>query len=117
MTARFPRDEQYFQLHLESYLKAMAAALFTGHDAQDDFRITAGNITSLAAAEIAVDFKIQAPDHNAPSDVASNMTAAPVLAKMTVSDLNPKFAALGFALALDVTGARICDTQPAGGIR
>ena len=111
MTARFPRDEQYFQLHLEPYLKAIAAALFTGDAVNDDFRITVENIASLAAAEIAVDFKIRAPDPSAPSDVASmSATAAPVLAKMTVSDLNPKFAALGFAEALDVTGAQICSS-------
>lgn len=112
MTAKFPRDEQYFQLHLSGYLQAVAAALFTGTFSKDHFRIVVENVTPLAdaeIAEIAVYFKVRAPDINAPSDVASiPATAAPVLAKMTVSALNAEFTALGLATALDVTGADIC---------
>ena len=109
MTARFPRDEEYFQLHLEYYQEAFAAALFIGDYTQDGFRITVEDVTPLAAAEITVTFKVRAPVTNAPADVVSiPAMAAPVLAKMTVSDLNPKIAAKGLAEALDVTGAQIC---------
>ena len=109
MTARFPRDEEYLQLHLEHYQEAFAAALFTGDYTQDDFRITVEDVVPLAAAEIAVNFRVRAPVTNVPADVASiPAMAAPVLAKMTVSDLNPKIAAKGLAEALDVTGAQIC---------
>ena len=98
MTARFPRDEEYLQLHLEHYQEAFAAALFTGDYTQDDFRITVEDVVPLAAAEIAVNFKVRAPVTNVPADVASiPAMAAPVLAKMTVSDLNPKIAAKGLA--------------------
>jgi len=114
MTARFPRDEGYFQLHLKLYQQVIAAALFTAGSSRDDFRITVENVTSLAAAEIAVNFKVRAPVTNAPADVASiPATAAPVLAKMTVSDLNPKISAEGLVEALDVTGAQICGNTSA----
>ena len=113
MTTRFPRDEEYFQLHLEHYQEAIAAALFTGDSFHHDFRVTVEDVTPLAATEIAVNFKVRAPATNAPADIASiPATAALVLAKMTVSDLNPKVIAKGLAEALDVTGAQICMTTP-----
>ena len=108
MSARFPSDEQNFTLHLSRYKKAVAASLFNEASTKDDFRIAVESVTPQAAAEIAVNFKVQVPDDNAPSVASSPSVAVPVLAKMTVSALNPKFTALGLVDALDVTGAKIC---------
>jgi len=117
MTARFPVDELYFQrqLRLTSYQQAIAKALFIGDVSEDYFRITVVHITQFSN-EIAVHFRVQAPDANAPSDAASPALAAPVPGKMTVSVINSELTLLGLVKALDITGADICNKNSFSGI-
>lgn len=106
MSARFSHDEEYFRLHKIRYLKAVAATLF---DTGDIFRIAIESITQLTNDEIVVRFKVQAPDADATSRVPNLKAADPVLAKMTVSALNPNLQTQGLELGvLDVTGVEIC---------
>jgi hypothetical protein len=119
MTARFPVDELYFQrqLRLTSYQQAIAKALFIGDVSEDYFRITVVSITQVGMDdEIAVHFRVQAPDANAPSDAASPALAAPVPGKMTVSVINSELTLLGLVKALDITGADICNKNSFSGI-
>ena len=106
MSARFSHDEEYFHLHKIRYLNAVAATLFgTG----DIFRIAVESITQLTDVEIVVRFKVQAPDADATSLVPNLKAADPVLAKMTVSALNPNLQTQCLEVGvLDVTGVEIC---------
>ena len=108
MSARFSHDEEYFHLHKIRYLNAVAATLFgTG----DIFCIAVESITQLTDVEIVVRFKVQAPDADATSLVPNLKAADPVLAKMTVSALNPNLHFQTQRLevgVLDVTGVEIC---------
>ena len=105
MSARFSHDEGYFHLHKIRYLKAVAETLI---GIGDIFRIAIESITQLTDAEIVVRFKVQVrADHT--SRVPNLKEADPVLAKMTVSALNPNLQTQGLELGvLDVTGVEIC---------
>ena len=119
MTARFPVDELYFQRQLTSYQQAIAKALFIGDASEDDFRITVVNVKQVGTTmddEIAVHFKVQVPDVNAPSDAVSPPLAAPVLGKMTVSVINSELTILGLVKALDIAGVDICNMNSFSGI-
>ena len=110
MTAWFPVNagELYFQRQRRSYQQAIAKALFIGNASEHYFRITVVSITQCTA-EIAVHFKVQVPDVNAPSDAASLALAAPVLGKMTAHDINFELTIRGLVKAFNITGADICN--------
>lgn len=74
------------------------------------------NVKLAMDDEIAVHFRVQAPDANAPSDAASPALAAPVPGKMTVSVINSELTLLGLVKALDITGADICNKNSFSGI-
>ena len=129
MTARFPVDELYFQRHLSRYQQAIAKALFIGDASEDDFRITVVSITqfglssqrrrsllSLSTAEIQVQFRIQVPDVDAPSNAVSPALAAPVLGKMTDRLINFELTSLDLVTALEITDADIVNMNSFSGI-